>query len=107
MLVGKGVTYDTGGLSLKPTEGMLGMKCDMAGAAAVLATLRTIALLDLKVNVTVVVPTVENAIDAASYKLGDVYRSHSGKTVEINNTDAEGRLMAKASSTLMRLPLSS
>ncbi len=93
VLVGKGVTYDTGGLSLKPTDGMLGMKCDMAGAAAVLATLRTVALLDLKVNITVVVPTVENAIDARSYKLGDVYRSYLGKTVEINNTDAEGRLI--------------
>lgn len=93
VLVGKGVTYDTGGLSLKPTEGMLGMKCDMAGAAAVLATVRVIALLNLKVNVTVVVPTVENAIDSRSYKLGDVYRSYSGKTVEINNTDAEGRLI--------------
>jgi leucyl aminopeptidase len=93
VLVGKGVTYDTGGLSLKPTDGMLVMKCDMAGAAVVLATLRTIALLDLKVNVTVVVPTVENAIDSRSYKLGDVYRSYCGKTVEINNTDAEGRLI--------------
>ncbi len=93
VLVGKGVTYDTGGLSLKTTEGMLSMKCDMAGAAAVLATIRTIALLGLKVNVTVVVPTVENAIGSRSYKLGDVYRSYSGKTVEINNTDAEGRLI--------------
>lgn len=93
VLVGKGVTYDTGGLSLKPTEGMLGMKCDMAGAAAVLATLRTIALLNLKVNVTVVVPSVENAIGSKSYKLGDVYHSYSGKTVEVNNTDAEGRLI--------------
>ena len=93
VLVGKGVTYDTGGLSLKTTEGMLAMKCDMAGAAAVLATLRTIAILNLKVNVTVVVPAVENAIDSRSYKLGDVYHSYSGKTVEINNTDAEGRLI--------------
>lgn len=93
VLVGKGVTYDTGGLSIKPTEGMLSMKCDMAGAAAVLATMRTIAILGLKVNVTALVPTVENAIGAKSYKLGDVYRSYSGKTVEINNTDAEGRLI--------------
>ncbi len=93
VLVGKGVTYDTGGLSIKPTEGMLGMKCDMAGAAAVLATIRTIAILGLKVNVTVVVPSVENAIGSKSYKLGDVYRSYSGKTIEINNTDAEGRLI--------------
>ncbi|HSX13378.1 MAG TPA: leucyl aminopeptidase [Chlamydiales bacterium] len=93
VLVGKGVTYDTGGLSIKPTDGMCGMKSDMAGAAAVLATVRTIAQLNLKVNVTVVVPSVENAIGSKSYKLGDVYRSYSGKTVEINNTDAEGRLI--------------
>jgi leucyl aminopeptidase len=93
VLVGKGVTYDTGGLSLKPTDGMLTMKMDMAGAAAVLGTIRTAALLEMKVNVTVLVPTVENSIDALSYKLGDVYRSYSGKTVEINNTDAEGRLI--------------
>jgi len=93
VLVGKGVSYDTGGLSLKPTDGMLAMKCDMAGAAAVLGAIRTAALLGLKINVTVVVPAVENCIDAASYKLGDVYRSYSGKTVEINNTDAEGRLI--------------
>lgn len=93
VLVGKGVTYDTGGLSLKPTEGMLTMKMDMAGAAVVLGVIRTIAKLGLKINVTVVVPTVENCIDAKSYKLGDVYRSYSGKTVEVNNTDAEGRLI--------------
>lgn len=93
VLVGKGVTYDTGGLSLKPTDGMLTMKMDMAGSAAVLGTIRTVALLDMKVNVTVLVPAVENCIDALSYKLGDVYRSYSGKTVEVNNTDAEGRLV--------------
>lgn len=93
VLVGKGVTYDTGGLALKTVDGMLAMKCDMAGAAAVLATIRTIALLQLKVNVTVVVPTVENSIGPLSYKMGDVYTSYSGKTVEVNNTDAEGRLI--------------
>lgn len=93
VFVGKGVTYDTGGLSLKPTDSMLSMKCDMAGASCVLATIITAARLNLEVNLTVLIPTVENAIDAKSYKLGDVYQSYSGKTVEINNTDAEGRLI--------------
>lgn len=93
VLIGKGVTYDTGGLSLKPTEGMLSMKCDMAGAATVLGVVRTAEMLGLSVNVTAVVPTTENGIDAKSFKLGDVYRSYSGKTVEITNTDAEGRLI--------------
>lgn len=93
VLVGKGVTYDTGGLALKTLDGMLAMKCDMAGAAAVLGAIRNAALLQLKVNVTVIVPTVENCIGPLSYKLGDVYSSYLGKTVEINNTDAEGRLI--------------
>lgn len=93
VLVGKGVTYDTGGLSLKPTDGMLTMKCDMAGAATVLGVVRTAAALGLKVNITAVAPVTENCIGPKSYKLGDVYRSYIGKTVEINNTDAEGRLV--------------
>lgn len=93
VLVGKGITYDTGGLSIKPTDGMLTMKCDMAGAATVLAAVRTAAELGLKVNVTALAPMAENGIDGKSYKLGDVYRSYSGRTVEINNTDAEGRLV--------------
>ncbi len=93
VLVGKGVTYDTGGLSLKTTDGMLTMKCDMAGAAAVLGAIRAASLLNLKVNITGVIPSVENCIGPLSYKLGDVYTSYSGRTVEINNTDAEGRLI--------------
>ena len=93
VFVGKGVTYDTGGLALKTPDGMLNMKADMAGGAAVLGAIRAAAALELKVNVTVLVPAVENAIDARSYKMGDVYRSYSGKTVEITNTDAEGRLV--------------
>lgn len=93
VLVGKGITYDTGGLSIKPTDGMLGMKCDMAGGAAVLGAVKTAAELGLKVNVTALVPAAENCIGSRSYKLGDVYRGYSGKTVEINNTDAEGRLV--------------
>lgn len=93
VLVGKGITYDTGGLSLKPTDGMVDMKCDMAGAATVLGAVRTAAALGLKVNVTAVAAVTENCIGSKSYKLGDVYPSYSGKTVEITNTDAEGRLV--------------
>lgn len=93
VLVGKGMSYDTGGLNLKPGDGMLTMKCDMAGAATVLGTLRTAAQLGLKINVTAVAPIAENCIDAHSYKPGDVYRGYNGKTVEITNTDAEGRLI--------------
>lgn len=93
VLVGKGITYDTGGLSLKETEGMLTMKSDMAGAATALGVVQTAAALGLKVNVTAVTPVTENCIGSKSYKLGDVYRSYSGKTVEVNNTDAEGRLV--------------
>jgi len=93
VLVGKGITYDTGGLSLKPTDGMLTMKCDMSGAAIVLGTVKAAAELGLKVNVTAVTPMTENCIDGKSYKLGDVYTAYNGTTVEINNTDAEGRLV--------------
>ncbi len=91
-LVGKGITFDTGGLNIK-TSGMETMKCDMSGAAAVLATVRAAALLKLKVNLLAVAPCTENAIGPKSYKPGDVYVSYSGRTVEITNTDAEGRLV--------------
>jgi leucyl aminopeptidase len=93
VLVGKGVSYDTGGLSMKTSEGMLTMKSDMAGAATAIGVISAVADLGLKVNLTVLAPMAENAVDAKSYKLGDVYRSYTGKTVEINNTDAEGRLL--------------
>lgn len=93
VVVGKGVTFDTGGLNLKPTGSMETMKCDMGGAAAALGTFYAIAKLGLKVNVTAVVPSVENAMGALSYKPGDVYKSYLGKSVEIGNTDAEGRLI--------------
>ena len=93
ILIGKGVTYDTGGLNLKPPSSMETMREDMAGAACVLSTLATAAALKLKCNVTAVVPTTENAIDAKSYKMGDVYVGYDGTTVEIGNTDAEGRLI--------------
>lgn len=92
VMVGKGVTYDTGGLNLKPTGAMETMKCDMAGAAAAFGTLQAVAAMELKVNLSVVVAATENSIDSQSYKPGDVYASYLGKTVEIGNTDAEGRL---------------
>lgn len=93
VLIGKGVTFDTGGLNLKPTGGIETMRDDMAGGAAVMGAVAVAAALKLKVNVTAVVPSVENAIDAKSFKPGDVYKSYLGKTVEVNNTDAEGRLI--------------
>lgn len=94
IIVGKGITYDTGGLSLKiPGTGMETMKSDMSGAAAALAVIYTLERLQLKVNVTAVVPTTENAIGSKSFKPGDVYNSYLGKTVEVANTDAEGRLI--------------
>lgn len=93
VLVGKGVTYDTGGLNLKPTGSMETMRCDMGGAATVLGIMQALAELQLPINVTAVIPTVENCIDAASYKPGDIYTSYAGTSVEIANTDAEGRLI--------------
>ena len=92
-LVGKGVTFDSGGLSIKPTDGMKTMKCDMAGAATVLGALRAISLLRLPVNVTGLMGLVENMIGPDSYKLGDVLTARNGRTIEIHNTDAEGRLV--------------
>ncbi len=92
-LVGKGVTFDSGGLSLKPTEGMKDMKCDMAGGAAVLGALAAIARLKLPVNVAGYIGLVENMISGRSYKLGDVLHSRAGVTIEVLNTDAEGRLV--------------
>jgi leucyl aminopeptidase len=92
-LVGKGVTFDSGGLSLKPNDSMLDMKTDMAGAAAVIAAMDAVARLRLPVEVHAIAPCTENMPSGRSYKLGDVLRSKAGKTVEINNTDAEGRLI--------------
>jgi leucyl aminopeptidase len=92
-LIGKGVTFDSGGLSIKPSEGMLTMKCDMAGAAAVLGAMQGIALLQLPLNVMGLVGLVENMPSATSYKLGDVLTTRCGKTIEVHNTDAEGRLV--------------
>lgn len=93
MVVGKGITFDTGGINLKPTNSVEDMRADMGGAAAAIGLIQAAAAIKLKANIAVVVPTTENAIDSNSYKPGDVYRSYSGKTVEITNTDAEGRLV--------------
>jgi leucyl aminopeptidase len=92
VLVGKGVTFDSGGLSLKTNEGMLDMKTDMAGAAAVLAATVAAGEEKLPIEVHALAACTENMPSGNSYKLGDVIRSLNGKTVEINNTDAEGRL---------------
>lgn len=92
-IIGKGITFDTGGLNLKPTGGIETMKCDMAGAAATLGVMQAAINLGLKINLLGVLSIAENAIGPGSYKPGDVFRSYSGKTVEISNTDAEGRLV--------------
>lgn len=93
-LVGKGVTFDTGGYNLKPGASMLNMHCDMAGAAAVLGAAQAIASLrPAGVEVHFIVPTAENTIAANSFKPMDIFRGYGGKTVEIHNTDAEGRLL--------------
>ncbi len=92
LLVGKGVTFDSGGLSLKPNDGMLDMKTDMSGAAAVLSAMAVIAQEKLSVEVHALAACTENMPSGSAYRLGDVLRSKAGKTVEINNTDAEGRL---------------
>lgn len=92
-IVGKGVTFDSGGLSLKNPENMLTMKCDMAGAATMLGAMRAIALLKLPVNVIGLAGLVENMTGPAAMKLGDVLHARSGRTIEVHNTDAEGRLV--------------
>ncbi len=93
VLVGKGVTFDTGGINLKPSGGLEDMKMDMSGAAAVAATLITAAKLKLKSNIIGVIPVVENMPSGTATRPGDVVKSYEGKTVEIGNTDAEGRLI--------------
>jgi len=93
VLVGKGVTFDTGGICLKPKENMDEMKYDMCGAASVLGTLLALAELKLPLNVIGLIPTVENMPDGLAYRPGDIVTSLSGQTIEILNTDAEGRLI--------------
>ncbi len=92
-LVGKGITFDSGGISIKPSERMGDMKGDMAGGAAVIAAMRAIGELKPKVNVTGIVPATENLPDGSALKPGDVIRASNGKTIEVVNTDAEGRLI--------------
>ena len=92
-LVGKGVTFDTGGISLKPGAGMQEMKMDMSGAAAVIETVAAIAELALPVDLVAVVPATENMPSGTAIKPGDVITQYDGTTVEVNNTDAEGRLI--------------
>ncbi|MBW3639638.1 MAG: leucyl aminopeptidase [Actinobacteria bacterium] len=93
VLVGKGITFDTGGLSLKPNDSMLAMKTDMGGAAAVLATLRAVADLGLAIRVTVLAAAAENMPSGSAQRPGDVLTQYGGRTVEVLNTDAEGRLV--------------
>jgi leucyl aminopeptidase len=93
VLVGKGVTFDSGGISIKPAQNMEEMKFDMSGAAAVLGTFEVLGRLKPKVNVVGVIPATENLPSGTAVKPGDVIKSHFGKTIEIINTDAEGRLI--------------
>jgi leucyl aminopeptidase len=92
-LVGKGVTFDSGGISIKPAQNMEDMKYDMSGAAAVLGSFEVLGRLKPKLNVVGLIPATENLPSGAAVKPGDVVRSHFGKTIEIINTDAEGRLI--------------
>lgn len=92
-LVGKGVTFDTGGLSIKPSANMHYMKSDMGGAGAVLGAVEVAARLQLPVRIAAVIPATENSVDAKSLKPGDVISSYSGKSIEVIDTDAEGRLI--------------
>ncbi len=93
VLVGKGVTFDSGGLSLKPGKSMETMKCDMAGAATVLGVMRAVAELDLPLKVIGLIPAAENMPSGTALRPGDIITMASGKTVEVDNTDAEGRLL--------------
>jgi leucyl aminopeptidase len=92
-LVGKGITFDTGGVNLKPTNFIEEMRCDMAGAATVFGAFKAAVRLKLKKNLVLVLSCAENAISGSAFKSGDIYTSYSGLSVEISNTDAEGRLV--------------
>jgi leucyl aminopeptidase len=92
-LVGKGVTYDSGGLSIKSTSGMLEMKADMAGGAAVIGIIKAAAMMKLPIELIGIVPAVENMIAGSSYKPSDIIVSYSGKSIEVKDTDAEGRIV--------------
>lgn len=93
VLVGKGITFDTGGISIKPTKGMGDMKADMAGAAAVLGTMKVVGLLGLPLRIIGIAPTTENMPDGLAYRPADVITASNGKTIEIISTDAEGRMV--------------
>ncbi|MFZ3015755.1 MAG: leucyl aminopeptidase [Minisyncoccia bacterium] len=93
VLVGKGVTFDAGGINLKSSSSLLGMNMDMSGGASVIHTIALVAKMKLKKNVIGLIPSVENMASGKSYRPGDVIRSMSGKTIEILNTDAEGRVI--------------
>ena len=93
VLVGKGLTFDAGGISIKPSGNMDEMKYDMCGGASVFGTLLAVAELKLRMNVVGIVPSSENLPDGAANKPGDIVTSMSGQTIEILNTDAEGRLI--------------
>ena len=106
-LVGKGITFDSGGISIKPAEHMDAMKMDMCGGAAVIGAMRAIAQLKPNINVTGLVPTTENMPGGRAFRPGDILRASNGKTIEIVNTDAEGRLiLADALSYAVKLGLS-
>ena len=93
VLVGKGLTFDAGGISIKPARKMDEMKYDMCGSATVLGTMKAIAALKPKINVVCIVPSTENLLGAKAYKPGDILKAYNGKTIEVLNTDAEGRLI--------------
>lgn len=99
-LVGKGVCFDTGGLDLKPSNGMLNMKKDMGGAAQVLGLAQLIMASNLPIRLRVLIPAVENSVAGNAYRPGDVITSRSGKTIEVGNTDAEGRVILSDALTL-------
>src|SRR5690606_23612355 len=93
VLVGKGLTFDSGGISIKPAQSMEEMKFDMSGGGAVLGAMQAIGEMDLPIDVVGVIPSTENRISGRALKPGDIIRTHLGKTVEVVDTDAEGRLI--------------
>ncbi|MEZ4911270.1 MAG: leucyl aminopeptidase family protein [Saprospiraceae bacterium] len=93
VLVGKGITFDTGGISIKPSANLANMKSDMGGAAAVMGVLQLVADQKVQIRVIGIIPAAENAVDGSAYKPSDVIQSYSGKTIEVIDTDAEGRVV--------------
>lgn len=104
-LLGKGITFDTGGISLKPAQGMEEMKTDMAGGASVMCAMKAIAQLKPKINVTALIPATENMPGGDAQRPGDVVRAMNGKTIEVENTDAEGRLALADALSYARMKL--